>query len=42
MIWCGSEPVSKSNMISHMKKGDNIAFIPGGFEVDLFDAHLIK
>ena len=33
MIWCGSEEVSKNNMISHMKKGDNLAFIPGGFEV---------
>lgn len=30
--WCGCEHVNKDNMVQHMKRGDNIAFLPGGFE----------
>lgn len=30
--WCGCQPVDAKNMKKLMKRGDNIAILPGGFE----------
>lgn len=30
--WCGCYPVNATNMKKVMKKGDNLAILPGGFE----------
>jgi len=32
LSWCSTSPVHKVSMIKHMKKGKNIALLPGGFQ----------